>query len=137
MANEERISIKEALDKINSTSRDIIITLPYNTSWDEYAKELRKVADYSQVMNFKVANFPKGVDQNSRCYIVHQGFIKGWMKVVGFTTRPFTCSTTGKEWDGKFIQRSGPFHEITEKLPMRGFQGFRYFSMENYLKQLK
>jgi hypothetical protein len=35
----------------------------------------------------------------------------------------FKCSTTGREWTGKFIQRTGKFFEI-EPIPMRGFQGF-------------
>jgi hypothetical protein len=38
----------------------------------------------------------------------------------------FDCTTTGKAWKGKFIERSGPFHKI-EPIQMKGFQGFRYF----------
>ena len=114
--------IREELEK-----RDIIITLPKSVSWDEYSKELDAVKDGSQVMNYKVNSFPKtGV--GNKCYVVHNGFIKGWMSIVGMFEQEFTCSTTGKDWKGKFIQRSGPFNKV-EPIPMKGFQGFRYFDL--------
>jgi len=112
--------VREELEK-----RDIMVTLPKSNSWDEYSKELDVVKDGSEVMNYKVRTFPKtGV--GSKCYIVHDGFVKGWMEIVGMSEEDFTCSTTGRVWEGKFIQRSGPFHYI-EPIPMKGFQGFRYF----------
>jgi len=41
--------------------------------------------------------------------------------------KPWQCTTTGKTWPpGKYIQRSGPFHEISE-VPMKGFRGIRRF----------
>lgn len=103
---------------------DIIITIPKSISWKDYEKELAKVRDGSQVMNFKVSNFPKTKSGN-RCYLVHNGEVKGWMKIVGVSEEEFTCTTTGKQWKGKFIKRSGPFHYI-EPLEIKGFQGFRY-----------
>ena len=40
--------------------------------------------------------------------------------------KSFDCTTTGEHWEGKFIQRTGGFHKI-DPIPMKGFQGFRYF----------
>lgn len=105
--------------------RDIIITVPKKISWDDYSQELEAVKDGTQVMNYKVRSFPK-TSIGNKCYVVYDGFIRGWMEIVGLSEEEFTCTTTGRVWSGKFIQRSGEFHEI-EPIPMKGFQGFRYF----------
>lgn len=104
--------------------RDVIITLPKNIKWDDYEKELEKVKDGNEVMNFKVNHLPN-TSVGNKCFIVHDGFIKGWMNIVGLSKKDFTCSTTGKDWKGSFIERSGPFNYI-DPIPMKGFQGFRY-----------
>lgn len=104
--------------------RDVIITLPKNIKWDDYEKELEKVKDGNEVMNFKVNHLPN-TSVGNKCFIVHDGFIKGWMNIVGLSKKDFTCSTTGKHWKGSFIERSGPFNYI-DPIPMKGFQGFRY-----------
>ena len=116
-------SLKEDLRK-GLNSKDIIITLPRDIKWSEYEKELAAVKDYSNVLNFKVNHFPK-TEIGSKCYLVHQGNILGWMEIVGLSENEFTCEITGKKWAGKFIQRSGPFNKI-QPIPMKGFQGFRY-----------
>ncbi len=78
-----------------------------------------------EVLNFKVSNLPKNTKAGNKCYMVYRGFIIGWMKITGLTENEFTCTTTGKKWKGKFIQRSGKFNNI-EPIPYKGFQGFRY-----------
>jgi predicted RNA-binding protein with PUA-like domain len=120
------------LEKIEQDNRSIIVTLPSDVSWEEYEKELERVKDYHEVMNFKVYNFPKGIKRGDKCYIVHKGYVKGWMKITGFSEKRFQCTTTGKEYYGKFIERSGPFHYIEDVIPIRGFQGFRYFNINDY-----
>lgn len=131
----EDLTLYQIYEAMNSNNRDIMITLPSVVDWGAYERELAKVADYREVMNFKVSHFPRGVRKGSRCYIVHKGAVKGWMEIVGFSTKKFDCSTTGKEWDGNFIERSGPFHYLKQEIPMRGFQGFRYFSLEKYTNE--
>jgi hypothetical protein len=106
-------------------ANDIIITIPKSINWNVYQKELDSVKDYSQVMNFKVNSFPK-TQIGSKCYLLYNGNILGWMKIVGLSEKEFECTTTGKIWNGKFIERSGPFNKI-DPIPMKGFQGFRYF----------
>ena len=115
----------------NEEGRAIIITLPKSVKWDDYEKELDAVKDYKQVMNYKVSSIPKDIDQIKRCYLVHDGFIKGWQEIVGHEKgKTFDCTTTGKNWSGNFIQRSGPFHYLIKPIPMKGFMGWRY--CENY-----
>ena len=128
MESKIRHIIRSILLEELTLSRDIIVTLPKNISWSDYKKELDAVSDYSSVINFKVNAFPK-TKKGNKCYLVHCGNIVGWMEIVGLSEKKFTCSITGKEWSGKFIERSGPFHYI-KPIPMKGFQGFRYFDSE-------
>jgi len=136
--NKENIvekTLKQILEEIFRNERSLIVTLPSSVNWADYERELRKVANYKHVLNFKVHNFPKGIHEGDKCYVVHDGFVKGWMEIVGFSEEPFTCSTTNKQWCGKFIQRSGPFHYLKETIPYKGFQGFRYFDLNEYKLQ--
>lgn len=109
--------------------RALVVTLPSSEDWASYEKEIEKVRNYKYMMNFKVSNFPNGIKKGDRCYVVHKGFIMGWMTIVGFSEKEFDCGTTGKKWSGKFIERSGPFHYLNEKVPMKGFQGYRYIDL--------
>ena len=79
-------------------------------------------------MNFKVPTFPKEVKPSVRCYIVHNGFIKGWMTIFNIIERDgFKCTTTGRGWaEDIYVQRTGKFHPLTKDVPMKGIQGYRY-----------
>lgn len=114
---------------------DIIITIPKSIPWEEYKKELKAVEDYSSVMNFKTQHFPK-TNVGDKCYLLYNGLILGWMEITGLSEKTFQCTTTGKVWTGKFIERSGPLHKINP-IPMKGFQGFRYISSFEYQNELK
>lgn len=116
-------TLKENLRK-GLEAKDIIITLPKHIKWSDYEKELEAVKDYSNNLNFKVNHLPK-TDIGAKCYLVHNGNMVGWMEIVAMSNKEFTCGTTGKQWKGNFIERSGPFHKIPP-IPMKGFQGFRY-----------
>lgn len=102
------------------------ITIPKTTDWGTYRQELAK-ASSGEVMNFKVSSFPKKAKVGDRCYIVYDGLIRGWMPIVGFSEKEFTCTTTGRYLSGKFIERSGKFEELEEPIPCAGFRGFRYY----------
>lgn len=106
-----------------------VITIPKTIDWSEYQRELDAVKDGSQVMNYRVRFFPKEMKEKDRCYIVHDGFVKGWMEIVGLyeSDNPWVCTTTGAFWPaGRYIQRSGPFHEVAGPA-MTGFRGVRKF----------
>ena len=132
--NAKVVNIMKILEEIEKGNRSIIVTLPSNVDWSDYEKELSRVKDYDEVMNFKVYNFPKGINRGDKCYVVHKGVVKGWMKIIGFAEKNFICTTTGKQYNGKFIERSGPFHYLDIQIPMKGFQGFRYFNILDYQK---
>lgn len=133
-----KLNIMSILEEIRKDeARSIIITLPSHIEWSDYEKELAAVADGRKVLNFKVSHFPKGVQIGDRCYLVYRGYVVGWQKIAGFTQKDFTCTTTHKKWSGNFIERSGPFHYLDERIPMKGFQGFRYFSLNQYNQEQK
>jgi|ERR1039458_6199952 hypothetical protein len=122
--------IREIVLEVKNEFSDIVITIPASIDWSEYKKEIDTVKDGSNVMNFKISNFPKRTKEGCKCYLCYKGNIIGWMKIVGMREKEFTCSTTGKKFKGKFIERSGTFNYI-EPIQMKGFQGFRYFSENN------
>jgi len=111
--------------RAKTISKNIAITLPASTDWNEYQKELDLVKDYKYVLNFKVPNFPAQSGKGAKCYLNYRGNLIGWMEIVGFSEEEFTCEVTGNRWKGKFIQRSGPFNPI-DPIPMKGFRGFKY-----------
>ena len=108
-----------------------ILTIPKTTPWNEYKKELAAVADGSHVLNYRTRHFPKEMKTGDRCYIVHDGKVRGWMIIVGMVNaKPWTCTGTGTKWPaGKYIQRSGAFHPVDGPL-MNGFRGVRKFNTE-------
>lgn len=106
---------------------NICITLPKSTKWSDYEKELDKVKDGKEEMNFRLPTLPRDVHPGDRCYVCHDGFVKGWMEITNIGKRDgFDCSTTGKQWnDGIYVSRSGEFHYLDKPIPMKGFQGYR------------
>lgn len=112
------------MDVINN--QDIVITLPAKIDWGEYVKELKKVENEEEVLNFKVNSLPTKTSVGCKCYVCWRGSIVGWMKISGLVSNNFTCSTTGQKWSGKFIQRTGTFNYLETAIPLKGFQGFRY-----------
>ncbi|MCK9446624.1 hypothetical protein M0Q50_07160 [bacterium] len=119
------INLKNWLMENDNSIYDIAITLPGNIPWTTYQQELEKVKDGTNVLNFKVPNLPKYSAIGKKCYLNYKGNLIGWMKITGFSKGSFNCNTTGKIWEGNFIQRSGPFNSIIP-IPMKGFRGFKY-----------
>ena len=119
--------MKQYLEEITAV-KHIVITLPKRIKWKDYQKELDE-AEYGMILNFKVPNFPKNIQiGKSKCYLCHDGFVKGYMIISGLNETSFTCEVTGKPWKGKFVQRTGNFYKI-DSIPMKGFQGYRYFNI--------
>lgn len=118
---------------INRRTRDmkaICITIPKKIKWEDYKKELKAVEDGSQVLNFKVPNLPKDIKNIRRCYLCYDGKIIGWHNIVGYAKDgDFECTTTGKRWEGNFIQRSGLFHYLKEPIECKAFRGFKYIEI--------
>jgi len=111
---------------------DWVITLPKAIEWSDYEKEFAAVKDWSQVMNYRLARFPKGLQSNDRCFVCYRGKIRGWMRIVSWKLHWYdmVCSTTGAPWPkGFYLHRSGPFTYV-DGPEMRGFQGIRRLKHE-------
>lgn len=107
----------------------LCITVPKTVSWSDYERELADVADGMMEMNYKLSSMPKRISVGDRCYVVHNGMIRGWMTITGIDQREesFKCQTTGRIWNaGVYIRRSGPFHYLERPIPMKGFMGYKY-----------
>lgn len=107
--------------------RSWIITLPKTVKWEYYQKELNACADWSTEMSYRLRYRPKAAI-GDRCFVLWNGKIRGWMKVVIVHQSPeFKCSTTGKIWPrGWYITRSGPFN-LVDGPEMKGFRGIREY----------
>jgi len=108
---------------------DLIITLPSETEWSDYLKELH-AAERGEVLNFKVATFPRSAAIGSRVYVVWRGAIRGWMTLTGMHEKEFTSTRTGKKWEGKFLELSGNWYPLDPPMVTKGFQGYRYFTLK-------
>ena len=106
-------------------TKDIIITIPKSISWSDYKKELKQ-AEQGDILNFKVSSRPN-TDIGNKCYICYDGKIVGYHIICGIEEKEFDCTTTGKHWKGLFVQRTGQFYKLKNTIPMKGFQGYRYF----------
>ena len=106
---------------------NICITIPKKIKWEDYEKELKQVADGSYEMNYRLPTMPKDVNVGDRCYICHDGYIKGWMTISNIGQKKgFECATTGAQWsDGWYVSRTGQFHYLKNPIPMKGFMGYR------------
>lgn len=106
---------------------NIIITIPKSIKWEDYQKELKAVEDESQEMNYKISTCPKDVHVGDRCYLVYDGYIRGWMKISNIGKKDeFVCTTTGSYWkEGYYVSRTGKFHPLKNPIPMKGFMGYR------------
>lgn len=116
----------KSFDKFNNSYNDIVITIPSSIKWEDYQKEIDDALKNNYVLNYKVSSFPKRTQKGNKCYLVYNNNIVGWLPIIGFDEKEFTCQTTGKKWTGKFIVREPKFTRI-EPIPMNGFRGFRYF----------
>jgi hypothetical protein len=104
--------------------RDIVVTIPKSVKWEDYEQELI-AAENGEILNFKVNGMPRtGV--GNRCYICYNGNVIGYHIISGLSNKSFDCTTTGRGWSGNFMERTGKFFRI-EPVPMKGFQGFRYY----------
>lgn len=123
--------------------KDIIVTWPKDRPLQSYLDELEKAARDNKVINYRVHKPPGGVIGENvvsvsfrysakppRCYMVHDGYIRGYNDVLevtykgrGDVTDPITGQGMRAGW---YIVRNPKWHPIN-LIPMSGFQGFRYF----------
>jgi hypothetical protein len=111
--------------------RNWAVTVPKTVAWSAYEKELTAAAAGAD-LNYRVRGFPKAMKIGDRCYIVHDGRVRGWMTISSLTEKPdpWQCETTGAVWPaGKYLVRTGKFHPI-DGPEMTGFRGVRRIEID-------
>lgn len=111
---------------------DLVITWPKRRSLQSYLAELDKAERYGQLINFRLGSKPK-LEQFERCYMVHDGAIRGWNEVIAVEYKPADTVRdpfTGGYWPGGTYIVRHPFWHPVDPIPMKGFQGYRYYVRE-------
>lgn len=113
-------------------SRDIVVTWPKRKPLEVYLHELERAVEDKLEINFRVPTPP--AEKPERCYIVHTGHVRGYNLVREITWRgerevARVVSDAFSGWwpAGWYVVRAPEWHPIEPIIPMRGFQGFRYF----------
>lgn len=119
--------------------RDIVVTWPKTKPLLDYLAELRQADRAGDLINFRVRHLPTWHDQigdhrwngwpwgrtRPRCYMVHDGAVRGWCRIAG------TCWRDDGEvagWPAGWYIVRDPWWTPIEPVPMRGFRGWRWYS---------
>lgn len=113
---------------------DMVVTWPKSKALEVYLHELEQATALGLEINFRVPTPPTRVEAIERCYIVHSGYVRGWNAVRSITkrgerevARVVSDAFSGFWPAGWYIVRDPEWHPIDPLVPMRGFQGWRYF----------
>jgi len=113
---------------------NIVITWPKTRALGSYLAELAKAEERGHVAYYRLSSRPD-VKEGDRCYHVHDGKVRGYLSVLGMTEFPLDGhapidNVTGKHFQpGIYVERHPHWFAINP-VPMRGFQGFRYYREE-------
>lgn len=88
-----------------------------------------KALEAGKVILFRVPTLPK--EKCEFCFVVHDGAIRGFTSLReyaevedGVVEDPIS----GEFWPaGNYLVRSPYWHPLDEPIPMKGFQGYRYY----------
>lgn len=114
---------------------DIAVTWPKKRSLEDYLDTLRRAEREGMVINYRVATLPKFdagmliLGRANRCYIVHDGYVRGYNRIIWMGERDDVIDPVTEEFmaKGLFIQRDPRWCTLRKSVPMAGFQGWRYF----------
>lgn len=121
--------------------RDIVATWPKSRPLRSYLDELLLAERDGLEINFRIANPPHwefGVlrDRPARCYMVHDGLIRGYNEILyatyrgpGEVARVANDSFAGFWPAGHYIVRDPRWYGCPRRA-MRGFQGWRWLDTE-------
>lgn len=110
---------------------DIVVTWPKSRSLQSYLDELQKAQKTGKHILFRVGRMPRRVRAGDRCYMVHTGYVRGWVRVTDLhfpqEGQPPINPITGERMrEGAYIVRSPIWRFLQEQPPVSGFQGVRY-----------
>ena len=108
-----------------------IVTIPKTIPFEDWLNEVKFARENNHLLNYRLP-YHIQTYQGEKCYIVHDGQIRGYMKIDKVVRRPsFKCSYSGKEWKaGHYLQRPAIFYPLKKLIPMKGFRGIRIYNDE-------
>jgi len=108
---------------------DIVVTIPKSKlkQVEEEEKALSDAISKGEKWNFfwSLGRMPKRVKDLERCYFLWDGAIRAYHDIVDLD-EDMTCEHTGQFYPGVCLVLDPKIHEI-KPIPMKGFQGFRYY----------
>lgn len=113
-------------------ARDIIVTTPKSEIGNAAAEAEACKRDGGGYYFRQFHALPRGVGVGSRVFYVEDGYVRGFAAVSAVREKGGTirCDTTGRTWGGEgrafLVMRADSWNWI-RPIPMRGFQGWRYF----------
>jgi hypothetical protein len=111
---------------------DIIITMPdfEHEGIAELVRFYEDEAKKGQFLYYKVSKLPAKQVVGGRCYIISNGHLIGSHQIVEsrFVDASESKDLSDGDWaEGNYIIRDAKtFRECKEKIPDKGFRGFRY-----------
>jgi hypothetical protein len=116
--------------------RDIVATWPKSRPLSSYLDELLRAYRLGLQINYRVARLPHlpfaaWEERPGRCYMVHDGAVRGYNEIDRFTHRSDVRDPITNLFmpPGFYIVRDPRWHPI-DPIPMAGFQGWRWFDEE-------
>lgn len=110
---------------------NIVITWPKSRPLESYLAECERANGRSHFINFRVPRLPRCRFPGQQCFVVHDGYIRGWQYVVDCVHKgdhQVTDPLTGAYWPaGYYIVRDPTWHGLRQPIEMKGFQGWRYY----------
>ncbi len=115
--------------------RNIIVTTP-KSEMENSRLEAEKCIENGGGYYFRtIAKQPKDIEPfKSFIYYVEDGYVRGRAIIMGVTGGTEDCSVTNREWGNnksKNIWMQANTWEWINPIPMKGFQGWRYFDDKN------
>jgi hypothetical protein len=117
-------------------SKDIVVTTPKSEmkNAEKEAKYCIESGDGYYFRTFKKR--PKGLEIGSKIFYIEDGYVRGFGEVGGVARGEMECEATDRVYGSFNDQRI--CHAIMpactwkwiKPIPMKGFQGFRYFDEE-------
>lgn len=113
---------------------NIVVTWPKSRTLEDYLAQLMRARDAGETAFFKVSGTPGGIEEGDRCYHIHDGAVRGFLPIIGvvkFDGDAPTDEVTGEQFaPGIYVARR-PDWTWVHPHPMKGFQGFRYWKLND------
>ena len=113
--------------------KNIVVTTPKNKMAiaEEEARNCIEAGGGFYFRTFR--NTPRHLGIGSRIFYVEDGFVRGFGVVSEVKNGNMQCGTTGHDWgNGTHAVMQASSWKWIKPIPMKGFQGWRYFDVVDF-----